>query len=63
VFVVRCGNIPVDYKVTKPRGGCVPDEHQPLVACYSYKPDEIGAAYQRWQSSAVRELADKQENE
>ena len=53
----------VDCTVTSSGGGCVPDAHQPLVACDRHTPDEIDVAYKRWQSRNDKELADEQENE
>ncbi len=53
----------VDCTVTSPGGHCVPDEHQPLVACDTHTSDEIEAAYKRWQSRNGREPDNEQEDE
>ena len=61
--VYTSDDIFVDCTVTSPGGGCVPDAHQPLVACDSHSSDEIDIAHKRWQSRNERELAEKQEDE
>ena len=41
----------LDCTVTDPGGHCVPNKGQPLAACDSHSAEEIGRAYQKWQSS------------
>jgi hypothetical protein len=53
----------VDYTVTSPGGGCVPDENQPLVACDTHTAEEIESAHKRWQSRNIKESDDEQDNE
>jgi hypothetical protein len=52
----------VDCTVTSPGGHCVPDEHQPLVACNTHTAEEIEAAYKRWQSRNDKEVDDEQDD-
>lgn len=53
----------VDCTVTSPGGGCVPDAHQPLVACNIHTTEEIESAYKRWLSRDVEEEDDEQDSE
>jgi hypothetical protein len=53
----------VGCSVTSPGGHCVPDKHQPLVACDTHTEEEIEAAYKRWQSRNSKESDNEQEDE
>ena len=56
-------DILVDFTVTSPGGGCVPDVHHPLVACDTHTAEDIEAAYKRWLSRNDKELDAEQEDE
>jgi len=43
----------LDCTVTDPGGHCIPNKGQPLAACDTHSAEEIGRAYQRWQSSST----------
>ena len=53
----------VDCAVTSPSGHCLPNEHQPLVACDIHTEDEIESAHKRWQSMNIKGADDKQDDE
>lgn len=50
----------VDCTVTSSGGGCVPDLHQPLVACHIHSVEEIESAYKKWLSRNIQEADDEQ---
>ena len=60
--VYTLDDVLVDCKVTSPGGHCVPNEHQPLVACNTHTVEEIESACRRWQSRNEKELDDEQED-
>ena len=51
----------LDCTVTDPGGHCIPNKGQTLAACDTHSAEEIGRAYQRWQSSntIIGEIPDK----